>query len=167
MKQLVVIHFFLSFPTNTPLLCLTHTVSYCVCLLSLFVPHIQLSEELKQHLNQTMTDNYAQPGKEAITLAVDRLQQDVWTIFTKASEVLFGLCKTIYCTFSVWSSMVTLVIKSFSVTQSAATVCEVVLNYAEIQENKLLLALCYPLGFASSIVPKMTVEITRTEVILS
>ncbi|CAB1346178.1 unnamed protein product, partial [Coregonus sp. 'balchen'] len=35
-----------------------------------------LSEELKQHLNQTMTENYAQPGKEAITLAVDRLQQD-------------------------------------------------------------------------------------------
>ncbi|XP_056132580.1 tetraspanin-11 isoform X3 [Lampris incognitus] len=35
-----------------------------------------LSEELKQHLNQTMTENYAQPGKEAITLAVDKLQQD-------------------------------------------------------------------------------------------
>jgi hypothetical protein len=26
-----------------------------------------------------MTENYAQPGKEAITLAVDRLQQDVGT----------------------------------------------------------------------------------------
>ncbi|XP_054609648.1 tetraspanin-11 isoform X2 [Dunckerocampus dactyliophorus] len=36
----------------------------------------RLSEELKQHLKQTMTDNYAQPGKEAITLAVDKLQQD-------------------------------------------------------------------------------------------
>uniref|UniRef100_A0A673BK51 Tetraspanin n=1 Tax=Sphaeramia orbicularis TaxID=375764 RepID=A0A673BK51_9TELE len=35
-----------------------------------------LSEELKQHLNQTMTENYAQPGKDAITFAVDRLQQD-------------------------------------------------------------------------------------------
>ncbi|XP_041636653.1 tetraspanin-11 isoform X4 [Cheilinus undulatus] len=35
-----------------------------------------LSEELKQHLNQTMTENYAQPGKVAITLAVDNLQQD-------------------------------------------------------------------------------------------
>ncbi|XP_049616605.1 tetraspanin-11 isoform X3 [Syngnathus scovelli] len=35
-----------------------------------------LSEELKQHLKQTMTDNYAQPGKEAITLAVDKLQQE-------------------------------------------------------------------------------------------
>uniref|UniRef100_A0AAQ5Z940 Tetraspanin n=1 Tax=Amphiprion ocellaris TaxID=80972 RepID=A0AAQ5Z940_AMPOC len=35
-----------------------------------------LSEELKQHLNHTMTENYAQPGKESITLAVDRLQQD-------------------------------------------------------------------------------------------
>ncbi|TSK13299.1 Tetraspanin-11 [Bagarius yarrelli] len=35
-----------------------------------------LSEELKQHLSKTMTDNYAQPGKEAITKAVDRLQQD-------------------------------------------------------------------------------------------
>lgn len=32
---------------------------------------------MKQHLNLTMTENYAQPGKEDITLAVDRLQQDV------------------------------------------------------------------------------------------
>lgn len=37
----------------------------------------QLSEELKQHLSKTMTDNYAQPGKESITQSVDRLQQDV------------------------------------------------------------------------------------------
>uniref|UniRef100_A0A096LRH0 Tetraspanin n=1 Tax=Poecilia formosa TaxID=48698 RepID=A0A096LRH0_POEFO len=35
-----------------------------------------LSDELKEHLNQTMTENYAQPGKETITSAVDRLQQD-------------------------------------------------------------------------------------------
>uniref|UniRef100_A0AAX7UW58 Tetraspanin n=1 Tax=Astatotilapia calliptera TaxID=8154 RepID=A0AAX7UW58_ASTCA len=35
-----------------------------------------LSEELKQHLNHTMTENYAQPGKEAVTFAVDNLQQD-------------------------------------------------------------------------------------------
>ncbi|KAI9533578.1 Tetraspanin-11 [Dissostichus eleginoides] len=41
-----------------------------------YVYYQRLSEELKQHLNQTMTDNYAQPGREAITLAVDRLQQD-------------------------------------------------------------------------------------------
>ncbi|TKS65204.1 Tetraspanin-11 [Collichthys lucidus] len=41
-----------------------------------YVYYQRLSEELKQHLNQTMTENYAQPGKEAITLAVDRLQQD-------------------------------------------------------------------------------------------
>lgn len=70
-----------------------------------------------------MTENYAQPGKEAITLAVDRLQQDVWTIFTKASEVLFGLCKIIRCTFLkiAWSSIVALVINPFSTTQSAAT----------------------------------------------
>lgn len=46
-----------------------------------------------------MTENYAQPGKEAITLAVDRLQQDVRAIFVKASEVLFDLCKIICCTF--------------------------------------------------------------------
>lgn len=45
------------------------------------VSHLQLSEELKQHLNQTMTENYAQPGKEKITSAVDRLQQDVWITF--------------------------------------------------------------------------------------
>uniref|UniRef100_A0A8C7IGZ3 Tetraspanin n=1 Tax=Oncorhynchus kisutch TaxID=8019 RepID=A0A8C7IGZ3_ONCKI len=41
-----------------------------------YVYYQRLSEELKQHLNETMTENYAQPGKEAITLAVDRLQQD-------------------------------------------------------------------------------------------
>lgn len=48
-----------------------------------FFLHIQLSEELKQHLNQTMTENYAQPGKEAVTVAVDRLQQDVGTTAVK------------------------------------------------------------------------------------
>ncbi|XP_008281717.1 tetraspanin-11 [Stegastes partitus] len=41
-----------------------------------YVYYQRLSEELKQHLNHTMTENYAQPGKQAITLAVDRLQQD-------------------------------------------------------------------------------------------
>lgn len=30
-----------------------------------------------------MTENYAQPGKEGITIAVDRLQQDVWTAVVK------------------------------------------------------------------------------------
>lgn len=41
-----------------------------------YVYYQRLSEELKLHLNQTMTENYAQPGKEDITLAVDKLQQD-------------------------------------------------------------------------------------------
>lgn len=41
-----------------------------------YVYYQRLSEELKHHLSQTMTENYAQPGKEAITLAVDSLQQD-------------------------------------------------------------------------------------------
>ncbi|XP_041709187.1 tetraspanin-11-like isoform X1 [Coregonus clupeaformis] len=61
--------------------------TYFCCLLLIFLIELvagvlayvyyqRLSEELKQHLNQTMTENYAQPGKEAITLAVDRLQQD-------------------------------------------------------------------------------------------
>nr|XP_014340117.1 PREDICTED: tetraspanin-11 isoform X2 [Latimeria chalumnae] len=36
----------------------------------------RLSEELKQHLNLTMTENYAQPGRNHITHSVDRLQQD-------------------------------------------------------------------------------------------
>uniref|UniRef100_UPI00398E7756 tetraspanin-11 n=1 Tax=Pristiophorus japonicus TaxID=55135 RepID=UPI00398E7756 len=36
----------------------------------------RLSDELKQHLNKTMTDNYAQPGKERITDSINRLQQD-------------------------------------------------------------------------------------------
>nr|XP_046193927.1 tetraspanin-11-like isoform X1 [Oncorhynchus gorbuscha]XP_046193928.1 tetraspanin-11-like isoform X1 [Oncorhynchus gorbuscha] len=61
--------------------------TYFCCLLLIFLIELvagvlayvyyqRLSEELKQHLNETMTENYAQPGKEAITLAVDRLQQD-------------------------------------------------------------------------------------------
>ncbi|KAM9468038.1 tetraspanin-11 isoform 1-T3 [Clarias gariepinus] len=41
-----------------------------------YVYYQRLSEELKQHLSKTMTENYAQPGKEGITQAVDRLQQD-------------------------------------------------------------------------------------------
>jgi len=53
---------------------------YFCSLLSIFFPLLslsQLSEELKQHLSKTMTENYAQPGKESITQSVDRLQQDV------------------------------------------------------------------------------------------
>ncbi|XP_067346602.1 tetraspanin-11 isoform X4 [Channa argus] len=61
--------------------------TYFFCLLLIFLIELvagvlayvyyqKLSDELKQHLNQTMTENYDQPGKEAITLAVDRLQQD-------------------------------------------------------------------------------------------
>lgn len=41
-----------------------------------YVYYQQLSEELKQHLNHTMTSSYAQQGKDSITQAVDRLQQD-------------------------------------------------------------------------------------------
>ncbi|XP_047246273.1 tetraspanin-11 isoform X3 [Girardinichthys multiradiatus] len=41
-----------------------------------YVYYQRLSFELKEHLNQTMTENYAQQGKDTITSAVDRLQQD-------------------------------------------------------------------------------------------
>lgn len=77
-----------------------------------YVYYQRLSEELKQHLNQTMIENYAQPEKDAITLAVDRLQQDFkccgsnnsrdWTlsayIISKQSDkrvVPDSCCKTI------------------------------------------------------------------------
>ncbi|XP_020509155.1 tetraspanin-11 isoform X2 [Labrus bergylta] len=61
--------------------------TYFLCLLLIFLIELvagvlayvyyqKLSEELKHHLNQTMTENYAQPGKGDITLAVDKLQQD-------------------------------------------------------------------------------------------
>ncbi|XP_035763934.1 tetraspanin-11 isoform X1 [Neolamprologus brichardi] len=61
--------------------------TYFICLLFIFLIELvagvlayvyyqRLSEELKQHLNHTMTENYAQPGKEAVTFAVDNLQQD-------------------------------------------------------------------------------------------
>ncbi|CAM4564249.1 unnamed protein product [Leuciscus chuanchicus] len=61
--------------------------TYFSCLLLIFIIELvagvlayvyyqALSEELKQHLSKTMTENYAQPGKESITQSVDRLQQD-------------------------------------------------------------------------------------------
>ncbi|XP_045927759.1 tetraspanin-11 isoform X5 [Micropterus dolomieu] len=59
-----------------------------------YVYYQRLSEELKQHLNQTMTDNYAQPGKEAITLAVDRLQQDFKCCGSNTSHDWMGGCIT-------------------------------------------------------------------------
>nr|XP_007966286.2 tetraspanin-11 isoform X3 [Chlorocebus sabaeus] len=36
----------------------------------------RLSDELKQHLNKTLAENYGQPGATQITASVDRLQQD-------------------------------------------------------------------------------------------
>uniref|UniRef100_A0A9L0T0N6 Tetraspanin n=1 Tax=Equus caballus TaxID=9796 RepID=A0A9L0T0N6_HORSE len=36
----------------------------------------RLSDELKQHLTRTLSENYGQPGAAAITTSVDRLQQD-------------------------------------------------------------------------------------------
>ncbi|XP_016070694.1 PREDICTED: tetraspanin-11-like [Miniopterus natalensis] len=36
----------------------------------------RLSDELKQHLAQTLSENYGQPGATEITTSVDRLQQD-------------------------------------------------------------------------------------------
>ncbi|XP_030394335.1 tetraspanin-11 isoform X1 [Gopherus evgoodei] len=41
-----------------------------------YVYYQRLSEELKQHLTQTLTENYALPGRKHITHSVDRLQQD-------------------------------------------------------------------------------------------
>ncbi|XP_051886212.1 tetraspanin-11 isoform X3 [Pristis pectinata] len=36
----------------------------------------RLSEELQQHLNKTMMENYGQPGEGSVTDSIDRLQQD-------------------------------------------------------------------------------------------
>ncbi|XP_075455153.1 tetraspanin-11 [Ascaphus truei] len=41
-----------------------------------YIYYDMISDELKQNLNQTMTDNYAESGKKDITLAIDHLQQD-------------------------------------------------------------------------------------------
>uniref|UniRef100_A0A8C8S3I6 Tetraspanin n=1 Tax=Pelusios castaneus TaxID=367368 RepID=A0A8C8S3I6_9SAUR len=41
-----------------------------------YVYYQRLSEELKQHLTQTLTENYALPEKTHITHSIDRLQQD-------------------------------------------------------------------------------------------
>lgn len=38
---------------------------------------LQLSDELKQHLTRTVSENYGQPGASGVTASVDRLQQDV------------------------------------------------------------------------------------------
>lgn len=40
-------------------------------------PHPQLNTELKEHLKDTMTKRYHQPGHEGVTSAVDKLQQEV------------------------------------------------------------------------------------------
>nr|XP_007966281.2 tetraspanin-11 isoform X1 [Chlorocebus sabaeus] len=40
----------------------------------------RLSDELKQHLNKTLAENYGQPGATQITASVDRLQQDPGTL---------------------------------------------------------------------------------------
>lgn len=37
----------------------------------------QLSDELKRHLNSTLTERYGHPRATEITASVDRLQQDV------------------------------------------------------------------------------------------
>ncbi|KAM8822141.1 tetraspanin-11-like, partial [Synchiropus picturatus] len=42
-----------------------------------YVYYQRLSQELKQHLSRTMTENHHRPGREAVTLAVDELQQDL------------------------------------------------------------------------------------------
>ncbi|XP_025047941.1 tetraspanin-11 isoform X3 [Alligator sinensis] len=41
-----------------------------------YIYYQRLGEELKQHLTQTLTENYALPGKAHITHSIDRLQQD-------------------------------------------------------------------------------------------
>ncbi|XP_059582687.1 tetraspanin-11 isoform X2 [Alligator mississippiensis] len=41
-----------------------------------YIYYQRLGEELKQHLTQTLTANYALPGKAHITHSIDRLQQD-------------------------------------------------------------------------------------------
>ncbi|XP_043943510.1 tetraspanin-11 isoform X1 [Protopterus annectens] len=51
-----------------------------------FVYCQKLSEELKQHLNLTMTENYAQPGKDDINRSVDKLQQDFKCCGSNSSE---------------------------------------------------------------------------------
>lgn len=38
---------------------------------------VQLNDELKANLKETMVQKYQQPGQEHITRAVDKLQQDV------------------------------------------------------------------------------------------
>lgn len=45
--------------------------------LTLCAPPPQLSDELKRHLNSTVTERYGQPTAAEITASVDRLQQDV------------------------------------------------------------------------------------------
>ncbi|KAE8613734.1 hypothetical protein XENTR_v10007850 [Xenopus tropicalis] len=41
-----------------------------------YLYHETISEELKQNLNKTIVETYAEPGKKHITSAIDHLQQD-------------------------------------------------------------------------------------------
>ncbi|XP_058512058.1 tetraspanin-11 isoform X2 [Ochotona princeps] len=45
-----------------------------------------LSDELKQHLNRTLTENYGQPRAQDITASMDRLQQDFKCCGSNSSE---------------------------------------------------------------------------------
>ncbi|XP_040834931.1 tetraspanin-11 [Ochotona curzoniae] len=46
----------------------------------------RLSDELKQHLNRTLTENYGQPRAQDITASMDRLQQDFKCCGSNSSE---------------------------------------------------------------------------------
>uniref|UniRef100_A0A8C9P3W7 Tetraspanin n=1 Tax=Spermophilus dauricus TaxID=99837 RepID=A0A8C9P3W7_SPEDA len=64
--------------TDPPYFCLL-LVIFLVELVAGVLAHVyyqRLSDELKQHLNRTLTENYGQPRAVEITASVDRLQQD-------------------------------------------------------------------------------------------
>ncbi|XP_053319620.1 tetraspanin-11-like [Spea bombifrons] len=42
-----------------------------------YIYYDTISEELKEHLNQTIVRHYAEPGKEYITDAIDQMQEDL------------------------------------------------------------------------------------------
>ncbi|KAA8580210.1 hypothetical protein FQN60_005745 [Etheostoma spectabile] len=119
--------------------------TYFFCLLFIFLIELvagvlayvyyqRLSEELKQHLNQTMTDNYAQPGKEAITIAVDRLQQDFKCCGSNNSHDWMGGCITKLEQFLA-DHLLVIGAVGIGLAGAVLTACFIYLLYKEEKEN--------------------------------
>lgn len=65
---------------------------------------VQLNNELRADLKETMVQKYQQPGQEHITRAVDKLQQDVRGLTVHVRGIYeYSFTLNILCTFLKYS----------------------------------------------------------------